>query len=210
MKRALYTIIPLFILGLCTMSYGQTIGIGTDFPTATLDVVTVADMPATRLTRSLTPAAATTPTLELNDDSDYGVIDLYYTNALSAGPAMYLQHDGIGNGLILNMFNGGSAAYAAVIINYSNSQGGMIIDNTFTSAAGVDLLMENGSAVQAIHFTESPNSFYTDLSLFPGLAAPTDNVGYIANLDGSDGTGFYFYNNDNFGGRRRLWVLRFR
>ena len=193
-------LLPLLLWG---QLQAQTIGIGTDFPTATLDIVTTTDMPGVRLTRSLTPATASAAAMVINDDSDMGALRINYTNTVEAGTVQYISNAGIGNAFILDMLNNGGVAFAQLINNTSDAAGGILIDNTSTSAIGIQILLDDGSGVRNLHSDPAPDpygSFYTDLSQFPNLASSISNIGYIANLDGSDGRGFYFYNNDNFGG----------
>lgn len=245
MKRLYYGLATILLAFISTIpSFSQSIGIGTDAPTATLDIVSTFDLPGTRISRSLTPTAATSAALEVNDNSDWGAVDIYYANNSSGFTALYVEnntpisigawttnlylsnltagrftnngsgngleiamlHDigfgtgiyqfneGGGNGLVLDQFSGTSAAYAMGVINYSNSQGGIVIDNTLTSAIGITNFLEEGVGVENIHFTESPGSFYADISTFSGLSSSFANVGYIANADAADGNGFYFHN----------------
>lgn len=78
---------------------GQTVGIGVDFPAATLDIQTTSSISSIRVERLLVSSALFNPTVVITDESDYGVLEVYQQSPANNETLAYFQHDGTGTGI---------------------------------------------------------------------------------------------------------------
>ena len=212
MKRIYYGLLATMLSVFFINSAGaQTVGIGTDFPTATLDIVSTTAIPGARVTRSLTPANALSAAVEINDDSDWGALDIYYTSTdpgaiaasyvenytggysyyinnvnltTTASLARFVQF-GVGDGLFVQLFGGFFSGLR--VDTYSDFNDGVYVDHTgFNSYGLYNNNLEDGTGV------------YNDLSTSDGIglhnkhSAPAGSVSNSVLVDMSFVIGYNY------------------
>ena len=225
MKRLIASIAICFLVFTFNILSAQTVGIGTDFPIASLDIRTTDPYSSINVQRSLTPSAVAVAAIEVNDDSDWGGIDIYYTNTTSIfGTGEYIQNEsvgigvwvtntngtngnptglftqsGVGHGIVVAMLNGSLAfGTGGLVITGDDSQNGLAVNaqTNANGAWGLFNLLEDGVGVFNTHsIMPGLSSFYADMVNLAG----TGNA-YYADLENTNGSGFYASNMDDAAG----------
>lgn len=149
----------------------QMVGIGVDVPSAALDVQTTNTYSAIHVLRSLTPSASAVAGVEINDDSDWGALDIYYTNTSSPnGVGAYIETSGTGTGLWAT--NTDATNFNPVALITQGGVGdGIMINMLNGSGDGIYIQMFDGNnGTQIWTFDDLQNAILTDHSGYDSWA----------------------------------------
>ena len=148
-----------------TVAGAQTIGIGTDFPIATLDIRTTASMGSLNIDRELDNPSGSTSAFTLTDDSDWSAFQMEQVDVLNAKEVMRIIHNGLGDGVFIEMKSTSSGADGLQIWSNSNSQNAIQINNLGTSAWGLlNILDDSGVGIYNWLTDDNAVSVYSDLT----------------------------------------------
>jgi len=141
--------------------FAQTVGIGVDLPTATLDIRSTTGITSLNVNRTLAVSANMTPAVVILDQSNYATMEVYHAGLFNPEEAVFISNAGLNNALWANSaFNGNSTATARFTTAGSPNGNALDVQNTVAgnvsevayvlhSGAGIGMLVELSSLTNA-------------------------------------------------------------
>lgn len=171
-------VIILLMLLLSMNNHAQTVGIGTDYPSATLDVRTTVPRITLNLDRELAAPSGDLPALRLQDDSDWSAAELSQLNVLNTSSVSHIVHDGLGDGIHIELTNPLSGQDGIQVWTFGDYQNAVFNNLLGTASWGILNLVDAYGV-----------GMYNGMTDDGGVSVYTD-------MENQDGTGYFFSNID--------------